>query len=272
MRLLDYRDEIISVSFLILNFGSVIVANHPWFACVARHGKILNESAESQSINRTPLIGGLISSFPTTYVPKSYFTHFYVFSTIISVGGAYRLETIALPNLMFMMHSLRRLWECINATKFSHSKMHVAGYVCGFAHYSLSYLCISMVPETKASQYSVLTCTSKLIGIVIFALANFYQSKCHKILFDNKSRHGSQYHLPQGSLFEYVCCPHYCMEIVIYFSFCLVCPRYWSPYFMLMWVVSNLSVVSSQQFSWYQQHYPQQVREKRLKRLVPFVW
>ena len=81
-----------------------------------------------------------------------------------------------------------------------------------------------------------------------------------------------RYPLPEGNLFEYVCCPHYLAEIVIYASLCLLEPLSIPRYAMLAWVISNLAVVSNKQFAWYQDHYSEEVRKKKLKRLIQFIW
>ena len=81
------------------------------------------------------------------------------------------------------------------------------------------------------------------------------------------------YSFPRGFGFDYVVCPHYTSEIVIYISFLMLNPASSSLFCMLLWVASNLSVVADSQFHWYTEKFPEEMKKMaELKRLIPGIW
>lgn len=81
-----------------------------------------------------------------------------------------------------------------------------------------------------------------------------------------------RYPLPRGWGFEYCCCPHYFAEILIYFSLLCLEHHSFTMFLTFLWVLSNLSVVAYQQYWWYLEHYVEEIEERKLRILFPFVW
>lgn len=83
-----------------------------------------------------------------------------------------------------------------------------------------------------------------------------------------------KYLLPSGSLFDYVSCPHYLLEIVSYLSIWLQLSTSLTCMLLFLWVTVNLSVVAYNQFVWYMDMFPEAfLKEKKNWRiLIPFVW
>lgn len=83
----------------------------------------------------------------------------------------------------------------------------------------------------------------------------------------------SIYSFPVGFGFDSVACPHYTAEILIYISFCMLSPSSLPLFSMLVWVVTNLSVVADSQFEWYKKNFPTEMNlKKEWKRMIPGVW
>ena len=265
---------LIGFAFILLTSGSLLVNFIPSFQCVAKHGKL----ADANLINTQEK--GIFDFLAKFTVPKSLFTYMYVWSIILSVSLLVFLDTdksIDFDLLLFLGHSGRRLYECIFITEYGKSRMNIGGLAAGMAHYSLVPLCLA----NSSSLYPIMN----PFPLILFCMASSCQFYCHLILFWLKQNYAEEnnsskyklgkdlkYSLPKGFLFDYICCPHYSMEILIYLSFFIQNPQSISRLCMVCWVTSNLSVVANVQYLWYFQHTPDEILSHRIYRLVPFVW
>ena len=80
---------------------------------------------------------------------------------------------------------------------------------------------------------------------------------------------------PTGLGFDWVYCPHYTAEIVLYVSLALLLPRSGAVQAMLLFVAANLAVVADRNYAWYLQHFPRHAKDPRHKhrrRLLPFLY
>ena len=253
---------------------------------ISLHGKQdkISTPSTKPECERNSIIVDVLALIKELNVPKRYFTHFYfigiltsIFILLTNIDGHFCL----LPILLFSFHALRRLLECVSITIFGTSRMNIGGYLVGISHYVLAPFSCTFINCGGSFQ------TRLLFPIVLFLVANQEQFKIHYTLFrikrDSKSRDSksrivgdkqNHYQIPRGGWFKYVCCPHYSAEILIYLSFYLLDPSCKVTFFMLCWVISNLAVVSNQQFLWYDNNftavdYPSL---KSWKRLLPYVY
>ncbi|CCF59965.1 hypothetical protein KAFR_0I01850 [Kazachstania africana CBS 2517] len=175
-------------------------------------------------------------------VPKSYFSHFYMISTVLSIVTltCYRHFPIV---WLILTHSMRRLYETLFVFKETDkSRMHWSHYIVGLWFYTT----IQLVLNIQLGKNNISTDFNK-ISFILFTLASWDQNKNHMIL----SRL-VKYSLPKGRLFNYVCCPHYLDEIIIYFSLTLYNIEFsW----LLIWVLANLSVSSIETRKYYIQKF-----------------
>ena len=77
-------------------------------------------------------------------------------------------------------------------------------------------------------------------GFLVFVIGNVIQFDSHRILslLASKTRTKARYRIPRGGLFEYVSCPHYFAEIVIYTGLALAStPFNWRSWYPFVWVV-----------------------------------
>lgn len=199
--------------------------------------------------------------------------------------------------ILFSLHSLRRFLECIYITIYGTSVMHVIGLIVGLVHYGITVLNLAnkqLSPLDQEIAYNIslnaytslssltLSHTKRYVGILLFIFANIMQHRFHIILYrikynqqilkkrdENKEEEEDvnssfKYEVPRGSWFQYCCCPHYTSEILIYISFVCLHPDP-ASWFMLLWVVSNLTVVAADTLRWYQSH-------AQLKHEIPMNW
>jgi len=198
----------------------------------------------------------------------------------------------------FLLHSARRFLECVYITSYGNSKMHVLGYLCGLFHYVLVPVCLVLANDdqflftVKSHESSCYTPFHRLpVALLLYVAASYQQFISHKILYDLKTHASANSHyrqrgkksrtvggtlqsykVPRGSLFEYVCCPHYLQEIIIYFSFYLISPSSPTLLFLFIWVTANLSVVSCNQLQWYKEEFSTNKLPKHWKRIFPFIF
>lgn len=208
------------------------------------------------------------------WIPKSCFRQFYVVGFFWTTAVATLLNCTPLPNsaveTTVLVHLLRRLYECTCVHKFHpKSKMHVLGWLLGVGHYVL--LPFSVVGRGDDET------TNPLLSSVLVALNlvfQFQQHRHHAFLAElRKSDRGATATIvPQKGWFRWVLCPHYLAEILVYLTWALmIVPgennnewnestvvdwcchhRHW---FLFLWVATNLTVSSLNNYDWYKQRY-----------------
>ena len=351
--------------FLALSAFSLAVPSVPLFQRLACHGKrrigieIVTAEGVAEMMNDVDLT--ILFS-----VPKSYFIHMYILGSFMgtccylyvlfapmqsnrSSLNESILNSVAVQGMvMFVIHCLRRLLECIFITDYGSSTMNVSAYFVGIGHYILAPTCLlfallqsdneSFQYEEKGKQRYF-----RILSLVLYSIGNISQFRHHKILFllKKKQSHSTErtysitnlkkcsgnstasfgindpisesvnanldknmnknaeiscniydsrdsssdlsdrnnqckkhfYSLPEGIGFEYVSCPHYTAEILIYISFWILSLSSLSLFSMTLWVTCNLSVVADSQYLWYKKHFPEEMKKrKNWKRIFPCIW
>lgn len=173
-------------SFYIVTAGGILIARlipalrQRFLAYGARQDQ--GKSDHSQDIQRQQSVSSSSSSSitklldyaATITVPHSWFTHFYIVSTLSALVWSILLSTdlvwslgIAHYNhksnywqykprgcLLFMLiHSLRRLYECIYVSKTSRSRMWVGHYLVGIGFYLVTNIGIWVDAGRSASPF-----------------------------------------------------------------------------------------------------------------------
>lgn len=240
--------NVISVGLALMTLSVLLVSFFPALNYFLTYGKTL-KIVNHKKTKRNNLAN--LSIVHELYVPKKWFTHFYVIHFVLSLVNTYvivfpnsqltDLQVIALLNLA---QSIRRLYECQRVSRFSSSaKIHIFHYLVGLIFYAsvdvLPFM-MHLLHEENTISFGYI-----LIPILVFFLASYDQLSTHIILSKQK-----KYTLPDVGLFNYVVCPHYMDECLIYFSFLLVRPCI--PLLMVMtWVVINLSASANQSYIFY---------------------
>ncbi|KAM8939503.1 polyprenal reductase [Pelodytes ibericus] len=164
------------------------------------------------------------------------------------------LSTI-LAIVLLWVHSFRRLMECLYVSVFSKGMIHLAHYCLGIIYYVLVGITLfshSRLDNRALSVGDVLMQARwyHAIGLMLYIWASGHQHKTHIILANlRKSKSGeivSMNHVvPHGDWFEYVSCPHYFAELLIYVSiailFGLVYITWW---FVILFVLFNQALAA----------------------------
>mmetsp|Transcript_27981 Transcript_27981/g.56165 ORF Transcript_27981/g.56165 Transcript_27981/m.56165 type:complete len:337 (+) Transcript_27981:26-1036(+) len=200
-----------------------------------------------------------------------------------------------LPAYLLLIHLVRRFYECMWVQKsVSTSRMHIAGYLLGVIHYlCLPFVFIPINQELEQKSSSIVESFIVSMGCLYFQ----YQQHLHHVILGNlrpnktTSSTGeiNSYRIPKGGWFDFVSCPHYLAEIMIYFMLAVLIQiqtdtamvqdeesgilyqiHAQKHFIVLIWVSTNLSISAEKTHAWYistfGKAYP------RRKRLIPFLW
>ncbi|KAJ2493889.1 Steroid 5 alpha-reductase 3 [Coemansia sp. RSA 2050] len=212
-------------------------------------------------------------------------------STQSKVHTANPSKLAVLSLVLFTIHVLIRLKECVYDQPSTDAKMHIGQYAVGIVFYLATPLAVvadSYYPPGWASQ----TSWTVPVGIAIFIYASIHQWRCHQILYGLRRRgldakstdldpastpKGSSaqpdnYAIPTGDLFRYVSCPHFLCEILIYISIwlasaCQATTLLW----VIGWTAINLCITARESQQWYRARFGSGYPRDR-RALVPFVW
>ena len=250
--------------WLTLSLGSVLSAIFPHeIGVVGKHGK-MNSTIEKSSSK-------LLQTYTNLVVPKSWFIYFYVVGILGCLARSSQQLFLlngarSLTWVMFTFQCGRRLIECLH-TLYGDSTMHGSAFLLGFLHYYLIPIEIKSIPDERVS-----LAWFALVG-GLFLIASFSQNYCHRILDGMKRNQGKSktYKVPRGFLFEFVCCPHYLCEVMVYLCLWLMNPASMEMFLIFVWVLSNHIVVADFQFEFYQRRATTSL-PPHWKRLVPFIW
>ncbi|KAJ1951368.1 hypothetical protein FBU59_000199 [Linderina macrospora] len=235
----------------------------------------------------------------TVDVPEEFYFRFYMrFESWLF--GATRESFIDGPTSalllamgMYNVHVILRLYETVNHQPASKAQMHVGHYLVGLVHYVFAPLgiigdAIYAPGWVPANSYLVLT------GMAIFAYASVHQWRCHHILYrlrfqslrEERERSEQEaeataakstdmqtaYVIPTGDLFNYVSCPHYLCEILVYVSLWLVTSCQSTTILVItIWSAVNLGITAKESQQWYKATFGEKFPRNR-RALIPFVW
>jgi 3-oxo-5-alpha-steroid 4-dehydrogenase 3 / polyprenol reductase len=212
---------------------------------------------------------------------------------------------------ILFLHLSRRCQECLSVHNWnstsrnsssSSSRVHVSVYIVGLIHYILLPL-VFIPPTAWCGGHNGRRETTRHPdgveqppGKACWMLAAFlclwaqYQQRRHHIILANlrssdkkkDDQQQSTYHLPVGGWFQFVSCPHYLAEILIYLTLIAMAflggggssnssrsdrRRYM---YLLAWVVANLTVSARHNQTWYRQNIPHFDQLHR-KAIFPFL-
>ncbi|KAF0976791.1 hypothetical protein FDP41_004086 [Naegleria fowleri] len=184
--------------------------------------------------------------------------------------------------LLYEIHLVKRCIEVFSFQPWTHPARLVGSFLflSGVSYYicaplSLFISSLELCNQPKYKDNYIIHMTMTIVGIVLFLWSCLHQYKCHAILFalaciKNKNPEIG-YQIPRGDLFEYLYCPHYFTEILMYFSLNLMLGFSQFPMiFCFSFTALNLSYHSFETYRWYQQKFKDKLPKSR-KILLPFI-
>lgn len=185
--------------------------------------------------------------------------------------------------ILMIIQSSRRLYESLFVSVYSsNSKINVIHYLFGNAFYIAAALStISPIFLSSTTNYTFIVLLDNLVtkqralAFVLFIYASHYQHKCNKILGNlRKDKLGQviteRHYVPSGGPFQYVSCPHFLAEVVIYFLILMAQEfghYYWNLIFLL--VLSTQTINAVTEHRWYKRMYKEYPKER--KAIFPYL-
>lgn len=248
---------------VLLIFG---LTHSPPFAALFDYGCRAKRNSVSQSTSLASLL-----KLPTFSAQTSW-TLMYVVGVLSAACGIRfaffktgSWTAVPLISYMYLIQTSRRLVETRYVCRMTPRPLNAFVLYFGVMYYVLAALSI-----TLAASVAFPPSVWQAVGsVVLFVAASIVQTHSHYALANAKPLVG-KYGVPRGGLFEYVCCPHYTAEVLIYASFLTVCPRILTG-MVLLFVCANLSVTATGTFKWYRETFDDSALPPRRKAIVPFV-
>lgn len=198
-----------------------------------------------------------------------------------------KIETVttinAITSLLFtlilmIIQSTRRLYESLFISVYSsNSKINIIHYIFGHSFYiaaALSTICPILFSQTS-SEYTLTTLSDSLVTkkraivFVLFVYVSHHQYKCHQILANlRKDKTGKviteQHFVPSGGLFEFLTCPHFLLEAILYFLITVTqdfSNSYWNLICLL--VASTQTINAVTEHRWYKRKYKDYPKQRK---------
>lgn len=259
-----------------------------WFYAYKRMTPLASESLELSTI-ASHLTGSSHLLFFDKSAPTPMNRRFEVWKTVFVL-------------LMMEAQVLRRLYETINVFNYGPSAhMHILGYLAGLFFYtaaplSLGSTCVleainylrsqivvfivkgrSQMPDVEFFHWELLRPLINLgwcqwFGAALFIWGWIHQLRCHAILGCLRDQRGAdEYIIPEGDWFEYVSCPHYLSEIVIYAGMLLASGAFdLTVWLLFFFVVSNLIFAAAETQRWYHHKFENYPPSRRA--IIPWIY
>lgn len=188
--------------------------------------------------------------------------------------------SVLLVQVLESCQVLRRCYECMFVSVYSNVRMHVWHYLMGYFFYFGVQLTIlanaPMISDYSIPKFSTTEISAHhIIGTAIFLWAFCVQFDSHlRMASLRKNSAGNvvtlKHKIPRGGMFEYVSCPHYMAEIVLYCALSVVLGAPNTTWWLMMsWNWTNQVAVSFLSHNWYRENFPSYPRSR--KAVIPFV-
>jgi len=193
----------------------------------------------------------------------------------IEAENALKSRTSLILMTSLLIQYIRRLYENKFINIFSNSKINLIHYLAGFMFYISCGLALMDSLYINQINYSNVNHLWSYIAFLILILMSGLQFKTHLSL--SKLRRGVDgqiksysHFIPTGGLFDYISCPHYLCEIIIYLCIYIISRfnNLWAV--LLFWVVVNQTIAALLTHNWYRSSFGEKYPKWR-KAVIPFI-
>lgn len=209
--------------------------------------------------------------------------------------------------VLFGIHVTQRLFECLFVHKYSPRRLTIFLHISGLSYYVFAPLsqtadmlwkCSSETLTLHGhsySEYQCLTCDTtsesslpcpfpdttisywSFLSLLLFTVGSITQVWGHwklatvKPAFSAKMPN-TKYGVPRGGLFEYIACPHYFGESLVYLGLLLSCQYIGLSLLVhVSFVWLNQIMSAKNTHLWYVQTFPSEMLPKNRKAIIPFL-
>ncbi|KAK9381458.1 uncharacterized protein V2V93DRAFT_391157 [Kockiozyma suomiensis] len=271
----------------------------PSFHFLLQYGKALSDNTSPSPLLLRPF---------TATVPKTWFTHFYIFGALCS---AYALIILGLAhsniyttpvnylltldhylsrrlgrfstndfNLLYSQAQLslaiitiqcaRRWYECLYVEKMSNkARIRLGHYLVGH----LFYLAVSCAILCDSLQNSINPSPNALsLSSCSVAFVLYLTAARAQYSAHKQLASLKKYSPPPPTfLFKYLVCPHYTAEIVVYISIAVICDFSSATVAVIIWTIVNLGASAEQSRAFYVDKFGEKVVDGKYN-IIPFVF
>ncbi|XP_033743576.1 polyprenol reductase-like [Pecten maximus] len=185
---------------------------------------------------------------------------------------------MVLAIVMEEIQVIRRSIETLYINSYSNSKMSLVIYIVGLLFYSsigISILSLSQAGPISLEDFYSLSWL-QWYAVVLFLYASYKQYSINKRMAKlRQDKNGNvankKHHIPHGDLFEYVSCPHFLMEIILYFAIATVVG--WEHevcLYLWLFVFVNQLIEGYLVHRWYKETFPKYPPER--KAILPYLF
>lgn len=231
------------------------------------------------------VIGAVVNGTALVVVTRAYLNHhslpvylsqaLQIFSPVKDVSTD-SLAAVLLIGMMFVQNS-RRMLECIVVSVYSKITMNFIHFMLGVILYStFSLAVLSEAPSTADGDAVLKPRLNHVCGVSLFIWASWHHHHAHVTFAElRKNKSGDvvnyEHAIPRGGWFEYISCPHYFMEILIYLSFIIVSGLHHKVLLsVFFFVLSNQLVAGYLTHTWYRQQFRSYPAKRRA--IIPFIF
>ncbi|CAH8850640.1 unnamed protein product [Trichobilharzia szidati] len=220
-------------------------------------------------------------AFESLRVPKRWFKYFYVTGVcftccalLIELFVISSHKTIVCVLTLYLIHVSRRLYECTHVSIFSNSLMSFMQFLVGIAFYIAAPIGISL-SRSHAVERSNLVIVLFSLHILILQFLQDLVLQQLAALRTNKNENTEKviekkYYPPEGSMFHWVSCPHYLLEISLYLSWQVFLTSKWIPFSHILFFTTFSQLFSIwANHNWLKKNFPEWTSKRAM--LIPYV-
>ncbi|KAJ1724668.1 hypothetical protein LPJ53_001096 [Coemansia erecta] len=175
---------------------------------------------------------------------------------------------------MYGVHVVLRLKEALYDQPATSARMHIGQYGVGIVYYIVTPFA-AVVDGLSSPGWISPSIWLAAAGFALYIYASVHQWRCHHILYRLRRRSllkGSGYAIPAGDLFEYVVCPHFLCEILVYVAIWTASGfQATTLLWTIGWTTINLGITARETRKWYVETLGTRFPNKR-RALVPFIF
>ncbi|KAF3064714.1 Polyprenol reductase [Daldinia childiae] len=244
-----------------------------------------SDDKEGRQARDGPLVSIVSWATSVGKVPHSWFIHFYILSVSCSIFWAAQflshgnilefivknqapseissmsINQVIIVWALMSLQGARRLYEYVAIVRSSSSKMWIIHWVLGIAYYFCTSISIWIhgsrsIQSSDRRTFNIdIPSFNTVFGVITFWASWFMQYRCHRYLSQLK-----KYSLPVDGLFQYLVCPHYTCECVLYLSLALIAAPVGQLYnrtliCAVLFVAVNLGVTANGTKKWYSEKF-----------------
>ncbi|XP_071949465.1 polyprenal reductase-like [Antedon mediterranea] len=190
--------------------------------------------------------------------------------------------SVLLMATVIVFQGTKRFLECVILSKYSKATMNVVHYVLGITFYLFcGFSLISEAPDlSKPVPFTGPVELFKqqirwyhIFAILLYVWSSWHQYICHKIFSDLRKtdKDKNSHKIPYGDWFQYVSCPHYFFEILIYTSGIFMLGFSHQMWYMVYaFVITNQLAASYTVHKWYKDKFEDYPKNRTA--VIPFVY